>query len=373
MACIDPKDKREYFKQYREQNKDKIAEKCKQYYEQNKDKIAELKKQYREQNKDKIKKYREHNKDEIAEQRKQYREDNKDRIAEYKKQYHEQNKDDIAEQRKQYYEQNKDKLAKYKKQYNEQNKDKLAEKGKQYYEQNKDKIAELKKQYREQNKDKAKQYYEQNKDKIKKYQEQNKDDIAERMKQYRQEKYKCKSEHCSTQATQPKYKGYCFRCFLHTYPDEEVPRNYKIKERHVQDYLTEHFKDAFTYDKVISGGCSRFRPDWFCDMLTHSIVVECDENQHQDYSCENKRMMTLFEDLGNRPLVFIRFNPDGYIDDSKKRHNSCFKYHQTLGTPIVANQKDWNKRLCALKDTIQHHMDNIPNKEVFLEHLFYTL
>ncbi len=347
MADTDTWDKRkQYRKQYREQNKDAIAAKQKQYREQNKDDILVKEKQYREQNKDAISQYK-----------KQYREQNKDAIA----QYQEQNKDAIAAKQKQYREQNKDAIAQHKKQYREQNKDAIA----QYQEQNKDAIAAKQKQYREQNKDAIAQYK-------KHYREQNKDAIAEYKKQYDQDKFKCQTKNCSTQATKPKYRGYCFRCFLHTYPDEEVPRNYKIKERHVQDYLTELFPKAFTYDKVIDGGCSRYRPDWLCDMLTHSIIVECDENQHGDYSCENKRMMTLFKDLGDRPIVFIRFNPDGYIDDNKKRHNSCFKYHQTLGTPIIANQKEWSKRLTILKDTIQYHMDNVPSKEVHLEHLFYN-
>ena len=321
----------------------------------------EYEKKYYEQNKEKIKQYYEQNKDDIAEKVKKYQEKNKDKIAKKKKKYYEQNKDEVAEKMKKYYEQNKDDIAEKMKKYQEQNKDKIAKKKKKYYEQNKDEVAE-----------KMKKYYEQNKEKIKQYFVQNKDDIAEKMRKYNLDRYKCNTEHCSTMASQPKYKGYCFRCFIHTYPNEEVPRNYKVKERHVQDYLTEHFKDAFTYDKVISGGCSRFRPDWLCDMLTHSIIVECDENQHQDYSCENKRMMTLFVDLGHRPIVFIRFNPDGYIDDDKKRHNSCFKYHQQLGTPIIANQKEWSNRLCALKETIQYHMDNVPTKEVHLEHLFYS-
>jgi hypothetical protein len=36
------------------------------------------------------------------------------------------------------------------------------------------------------------------------------------------------------------------------------------------------------------------------------------------------------------------------------------------------NQKEWDKRLTTLKETIQYHMDNLPTKEVYLEHLFYT-
>jgi hypothetical protein len=54
-------------KEYRDVNKEKIAEQNKEYREQNKGKIKE----YREQNKEKIKEYREQNKEKIEERRKQ--------------------------------------------------------------------------------------------------------------------------------------------------------------------------------------------------------------------------------------------------------------------------------------------------------------
>jgi hypothetical protein len=67
--------------------------------------------------------------------------------------------------------------------------------------------------------------------------------------------------------------------------------------------------------KQIDGGCSKRRPDLLYDMYTHVIIVENDENSHKTYDeiCENKRMMQLFEDLGNRPIVFIRFDCGNYI------------------------------------------------------------
>lgn len=51
-------ERKEYFKAYREANKDKIAERNKAYYEANKDKIAEQKKAYREANKKYFKAYK---------------------------------------------------------------------------------------------------------------------------------------------------------------------------------------------------------------------------------------------------------------------------------------------------------------------------
>ena len=45
------------------------------------------------------------------------------------------------------------------------------------------------------------------------------------------------------------------------------------------------------------------------------IIVEIDEYQHENitYSCENKRIMEISQDLGHRPIIFIRFNPDEYL------------------------------------------------------------
>jgi hypothetical protein len=29
----------------------------------------------------------------------------------------------------------------------------------------------------------------------------------------------CKQDHCSTRSSNPKYRGYCLRCFMYTFPD----------------------------------------------------------------------------------------------------------------------------------------------------------
>ena len=58
---------KQYYKQYREENKDNI----KRYHEENKKRREQYDKRYREENKDKIKRYREENKDKM----KQYREE----------------------------------------------------------------------------------------------------------------------------------------------------------------------------------------------------------------------------------------------------------------------------------------------------------
>ena len=108
-------------KEYNEDNKEHIKEKCKEYRENNKKRI----KKWREDNKDKIvekkKEYYEKNKDKIAEKQKEWREDNKEQILEKTKQYRENNKDKIKE----YLEKNKEAIAEYKKEYNKKYKEKV--------------------------------------------------------------------------------------------------------------------------------------------------------------------------------------------------------------------------------------------------------
>ena len=78
---------------------------------------------------------------------KQYQQDNKDKFANYRKKYYQNNKDKIGNYRKKYYQNNKDKIITQVKQYQQNNKDKIANREKQYYQNNKDKIGKRHKQY----------------------------------------------------------------------------------------------------------------------------------------------------------------------------------------------------------------------------------
>ena len=112
--------KKEYDKQYREENKEYIKKYSKQYREENKDKIQEREKEYRQNNKNKRKEYH-----------KQYAEENKDNLKEYRKQYREKNIEKITKCDKQ-----------RSKKYRENNKEHIKEKSKEYYEKNIEKIKE---------------------------------------------------------------------------------------------------------------------------------------------------------------------------------------------------------------------------------------
>ena len=162
-----------------------------------------------------------------------------------------------------------------------------------------------------------------------------------------------------------RFKPYCFRCYCVLNPDVEIPRKFMLKEHHFRDVLKEHFKELkMVFNKKVDNGCSSRRPDLRIECLTHTIVGENDENKHDKVSCENKRMMELFQDLGNRPLVMVRFNPD-----KNKTSEGCFKFTKTGALSL--NKKEWNKRIKKLISRIQYHIDNVPSKEVTIEYLFY--
>ncbi len=188
----------------------------------------------------------------------------------------------------------------------------------------------------------------------------------------------CKSEWCETTANQ-KYKGYCLNCFIHLFPDEPNTRNYKTKEKAVIDYILEQFplsKYTWISDKRIQDGCSRRRPDLLLDLGYQIIVIEVDENQHQDYdcSCENKRLMELSQDVNHRPMIFIRFNPDDYIS-STGNITSCWGINKAGVCALKKTKiKEWTKRLQTLKVEIEYwcQESNKTDKTIEILQLFYN-
>jgi hypothetical protein len=151
------------------------------------------------------------------------------------------------------------------------------------------------------------------------------------------------------------------------HPDVEIPKKFKIKENHVREYLKEEI--TMIFDRKVEDGCSLRRPDVRVDFGTHTVIVECDENQHTGYSCETKRMMEIFQDCGSRPIVFLRFNPDAYEEGGKK-YKGCFKETKTQGLSV--DSKEFTKRMSEVVRAIERYKVNIPQKEVTVEQFFYT-
>ena len=185
---------------------------------------------------------------------------------------------------------------------------------------------------------------------------------------------KCQTEYCYTLGNS-RYEGYCQRCYVFKFPFKTISKYIKTKERAISESVQEHFPEVdIVLDKVIQGGCSRRRPDILIELYTHAIVVEINEFQHKhgDYSCENKRMMEIFEDLGNRPLVYIMINPDHYTDRQGVVHKSCFTHHKANEAPKVDKSSNIKERLQTLRSTVEKHKAQIPSKELTIVTLYYN-
>ena len=179
----------------------------------------------------------------------------------------------------------------------------------------------------------------------------------------------CKSSWCSTLASNKQYDGYCLVCYIHLFPGKPITRNYKTKERAVADFIKQAFPEqTWIQDKRIADGCSAKRPDLLCDLGDQVIIIEIDEDQHTAYdcSCENKRLMELSKDVGHRPMILIRFNPDAYDDIP-----TCWRIN-SLGTCSVVSESDWNARLQTLKDQVAYWLTNRTAKTVECVQLYFS-
>jgi hypothetical protein len=187
---------------------------------------------------------------------------------------------------------------------------------------------------------------------------------------------KCKTDLCDTIPSNNKYEGYCLRCFVYLFPDRPNARNYKTKEISVVEYIQKEFQDkTIISDKRIQDGCSKRRPDILLDLGYQVIIIEVDENQHIDYncSCENKRIMELSQDVGHRPIIFIRFNPDDYLDKDNIKITSCWGIDKRGICCIKKTKiKEWDERLNILKEYINYWINNISDKTVEIIQLFYN-
>ena len=185
----------------------------------------------------------------------------------------------------------------------------------------------------------------------------------------------CKTPLCDITVTK-KYEGYCFRCFAEEFPDKPISRNYKTKEREIIQFVKKEFPDySWRYDKIIQDSCSKKRPDIFLDLGYQIIIIEIDENQHKksnyETSCEHKRIMKLSQDVGERSIIFLRFNPDNYIKN-KIKITSCWGFDKNR-VLIIKNKEEWLKRLDVLKNEINYwcNQDNKSSKTIEIKYLFF--
>jgi hypothetical protein len=128
----------------------------------------------------------------------------------------------------------------------------------------------------------------------------------------------------------------------------------KTKEMKIVNYLQEK-GNRFIHNKSVGFVCGNYRPDIKLDAGTHLVIVEIDEDQHRQYDehCEVARMYNIFQAEGLM-CVFIRYNPDVFRDGVRAQ-----KVHEV-------------KRLQLLEETIEHHLNTIPEEEMSVYRLFYN-
>lgn len=124
----------------------------------------------------------------------------------------------------------------------------------------------------------------------------------------------------------------CTSCGLLTFINEtgtecmdcstfKLAKNLKLKESAVKSALDQAGVVYKSYDKVPAASCSKYRPDFVIDCVKFNIVIECDEGQHKSYApeCEYGRMYQIYYDLEAIPCIFIRYNPDSYMNNTGER------------------------------------------------------
>jgi hypothetical protein len=183
----------------------------------------------------------------------------------------------------------------------------------------------------------------------------------------------CLSDFCYSRSYST-YDNYCKHCYVNLFPNKPLSKAYMRKETEVTKYIKENLAHLdFIYDKIIDNGCSKRRPDIFLDLLSHVVIGEIDENQHNGYDeiCENRRIMEISQDLAHRPVIFIRLNPDDYTINNVNIV-SPWKRNVFGGISLKESSKhEWNLRLEHFAKRLIYWTEHVPDKIITTEHLFF--
>ena len=162
---------------------------------------------------------------------------------------------------------------------------------------------------------------------------------------------KCKNSDCTSYGN-VKYKYYCAHCFVNLFPKDNLSLQVRVKskENYVRDFLRENF-EGFIHDTALWTGncdCSHRRRVDFRKLIGNTLLcIEVDENQHRRYN--NKDEEIRYDDLfmihGGK-FVFIRFNPDAYVNQNGTKINPYMK-----------------KRMPDLASTIEYQTNRIINDD----------
>lgn len=133
----------------------------------------------------------------------------------------------------------------------------------------------------------------------------------------------------------------CRRCYHKT-------TGYKCRaEKKMVEYLEKNYNQPILKkdSRVNNDSCLLYRPDVLYAGPKRAIIVECDEKQHKwnpNYSCDESRMLSLYDEFQGKELVFIRWNPDSYTPPTGyKKH----KREERLSNLVTVLKNLENKKL----------------------------
>ena len=110
------------------------------------------------------------------------------------------------------------------------------------------------------------------------------------------------------------------------------------KQNALMSYLDARGLEGDSTDTTVDGGvCGKERPDRVYDFGDKIVILECDENQHQDRQClcEQSRMVNIGQTFGGVPVYFIRWNPDDYSPENDRKYpEELATRHKLVGNVI---------------------------------------
>jgi len=152
-------------------------------------------------------------------------------------------------------------------------------------------------------------------------------------------------------------------CYRELNPNNNTGR-FKMKENYFDDEIFSKLDQAPIRDKRITGGTSKYRPDWLQTYDTHNVIWEHDENQHDQ---EEERLNALYLDSG-KPIIVVRFNPDKYINDQNQTICGCFEFDKENN--LIVNEEEFERRKNIILDIFSKTLFK-PDKDVHIIKLFF--
>ena len=156
-----------------------------------------------------------------------------------------------------------------------------------------------------------------------------------------------------------KYDDYCATCFKQLFPDDKRSEIIRINspEMKVRNFLSLTYEGFIHNKPIYSGNCdfSHIRRIDHRKLIGNTLIaIETDENQHKYYNKEDEEIR--YDDVymvHSGKWIFIRFNPDSYVDKKGKKQNTLLKrrlevFKKEIDKQILRVENEENNELVEI-------------------------